>query len=218
MYFIILIALVIYVWFLFRKTISKYFKFTLSGKTSNITTIFFVVFGIFCSLLYLKYDSKGYEYGLGCNFCNRKLPYNIVPVSNSQYPQRFYLKDNDDFELVGIGFSYRKNSFKINDFLGYGYNDTSIIVKCTDSLNNIKYLTSYETKYKSKKGNPEISFKDLSNSDFEKVKDKYSWVLFNNEEAQKVTFKRFLSFLGALLSLILIVWRLFKLRSKKATD
>ena len=172
MYFIILIALVICVWFLTRKTVSRYFNFTLSCKAGSIVTIFFVAFGMFCSLLYLKYDSKGYEYGLGCNFCNKKLPYNLVPISNSEYPQRFYLNDEEDFELVGIGFSYRKNSFKIKNFLGYGYNDTSVIVKCTDSLNTIRYLTSYETGYKSKNGNPEISFKDLSNSDFEQVKEK----------------------------------------------
>lgn len=218
MYFIILIALVICVWFLTRKTISKYFNFTLNGKAENIVTIFFVAFGIFCSLLYLKYDSKGYEYGLGCNFCNKKLPYNLVPVSNSEYPQRFYLNDDDDFELVGIGFSYRKNSFKIKDFLAYGYNDTSVVVKCTDSLNTIRYLTSYETGYKSKKGNPEISFKDLSNSDFEQVKDKYQWFEIDKEKGYAVDGNKFLSMLGALLSLIFVVWRLFKLRSKKATE
>lgn len=40
------------------------------------------------------------------------------------------------------------------DFLAYGYNDIYVVVKCTDSLNTINYLTSYETKYKSEKGNP----------------------------------------------------------------
>jgi hypothetical protein len=216
MYFIILIALVICVWFLTRKTISKYFNFTLKGKAENIVTIFFVAFGIFCCLLYLKYDSKGYEYGLGCNFCNKKLPYNLVPVSNSEYPQRFYLNDEDDFELVGIGFSYRKNSFKIRDFLAYGYNDTSVVVKCTDSLNTIRYLTSYETGYKSKKGNPEISFKDLSNSDFEQVKDKYQWFEIDKEQGYSIDRYKFLSMLGALFSLLLLIIFMFKLRNKKA--
>ena len=33
-------------------------------------------------------------------------------------------------------------SFRIKNFLGYAYNDTSVLLKCTDSLNNIKYLVS----------------------------------------------------------------------------
>jgi len=218
MFFLILISLIICVWFLTRKTISKYFNFNLSSKAKNIITIFFVAFGIFCSLLYLKYDSKGYEYGLGCNFCNKKLPYNLVPVSNSEYPQSFYLNDEDDFELVGIGFSYRKNSFKIKNFLAYGYKDTSVVVKCTDSLNTIKYLVSYETDYKNKKGNPVIGFKDLSNSDFEQVKEKYQWFEIDEEKANTIRFMKFIFMLGVLLSLIFVVWRLFKLRSKKATN
>lgn len=168
--------------------------------------------------LYLFYDSKGFEYGLNCNFCNKKMPYSLNPIFHSSYPQSFYLKDEDDFELVGIGFSYRKNSFKIKSFLAYGYNDTSVVVKCTDSLNTIRYLTSYETGYKSKKGNPEISFKDLSNSDFEQVKDKYQWFDIDKEKVYAVDRNKFLSMLGVLLSLIFVVWRLFKLRSKKATD
>jgi hypothetical protein len=170
------------------------------------------------AFLYLVYDNKGFEYGLGCNLCNKQMPYSLKPVFHSGYPQSFYLKDEDDFELVGVGFSYRENSFKIKNFIAYGYNDTSVVVKCTDSLNTIKYLTSYETGYKSKKGNPEISFKDLSNSDFEKVKDKYQWFDIDKEKVYAVERNKFLSMLGVFLSLVFVVWRLFKLRSKKATD
>ncbi|MBK7341201.1 MAG: hypothetical protein IPJ64_00505 [Saprospiraceae bacterium] len=181
----------------------------------------FIFYGLFFCIsvfCFIKYDSKRFDYGWKCDFCNKKLPYNLVHKFYDDYPQNFVLFDEDDFELVGIGFKYYASNFKIKDFLAYGYNDTSVVVKFTDSLNTIRYLTSYETKYKSKKGNPEISFKDLSNSDFEKVKDKYNWIVFSHEEAQKVTFKRFLSFIGTLLSLVFIVWRLFKLRSNKATD
>ena len=122
----------------------------------NVWIILFSISFIICTILYLRYDKLGFHNGLECSFCDNKLPYNLLPMRNSEYPQRFYLKDEDDFELVGVGFKYYTNSFTIKDFLGYGYNDTSVIVKCTDSLNVIKYLISYETKYKSKKGNPEI--------------------------------------------------------------
>jgi hypothetical protein len=178
----------------------------------------YIIYGLFFCIsifCFIKYDSERFDYGWQCNFCNKKLPYNLVHKFYDDSPLNFVLIDEDDFELAGVGFKYYTNSFTIKDFLGYSYNDTSIILKCTDSLNAIKYLISYQTKYRSKKGNPEISFKDLSNSDFEKVNEKYSWVVFSQEEAQKVTFKRFLSFIGALLALILIAWRLFKLRSNK---
>jgi len=151
-------------------------------------------------LLYLVYD-RGYEYGLGCDFCNKEMPYNLKPIFYSEYPQKFYLLDEDGFELVGIGFRY---------------DDTSVLLKCTDNLNNIKYLTSYKTGYKSKKGNPEISFKDLSNSDFEQVKDKYQWVEINKEKGYAIDRNKFLSMLGAVFSLFFIIWRLFKLRNIKA--
>ena len=140
----------------------------------------------------------------------------MKPHDGSEFS--FTLKDEEDFELVGIGFRYETTNFKIKNFLAYGYNDTSVIAKVTDSLNNVKYLISYETGYKSKKGNPSISFKDLSNSGFEQAKDKYQWFEVDKEKVYAVDSNKFLSMLGALLSLIIIVWRLFKLRSKKAID
>ena len=116
--------------------------------------ILLVVSLVIFVLLYLVYDSKGYEYGLGCDFCKKEMPYGLKPIFYSEYPQRFYLLDEDGFELVGIGFRYETTNFKIKDFLAYGYNDTFVLLKCTDSLNNIKYLTSYKTGYKSKKEIP----------------------------------------------------------------
>jgi hypothetical protein len=176
-----------------------------------------ISFIVFVSL-YLVYDSKGYEYGLGCDFCNKSMPYNLEPMFYSGYPQSFYLKDEDDFELVGSGFRYQTTDFAIKDFMAYGYNDTSVIAKVTDSLTNVKYLISYETGYKSKKGNPEISFKELSNNDFEQVKDKYKWFEVDKENVYAVDRNKFLSMLGALLSLFFLIRKLLKLRKPKATD
>jgi hypothetical protein len=173
-----------------------------------------VLFIVFASL-HLIFDSKGYEYGLGCSFCNKKMPYNLKPYDGSQLS--FTLKDEDDFELVGVGFMYQTTNFKIKNFLAYGYNKTSVVVKCTDSLNTIKYLTSYETGYKSEKGNPEISFKDLSNTDFEQVKNKYQWFEVDKEKGYAVDRYKFLSMLGALFLLFFIFLQLFKLRKAKAT-
>ena len=167
------------------------------------------------AFLYLEYDRKSYDYGYGCNFCNKKLPYNLKPHDGKEFS--FTLNDADGFELVGIGFRYKQSSFTIKNFLAYGYNDTSVIAKVTDSLNNVKYLASYETKYKNQKGNPEISFKDLSNNDFEQVKDKYKWFEVNKEKGYAVDRNKFLFAIGALLSLFFIARNLFRLlRHKKA--
>jgi hypothetical protein len=178
----------------------------------------FVFGALFCvsSFCFLKYDSERFDYGWNCNFCNKKLPYSLEHKFYDEDRKRFYLLDADGLELVGSGFKFYSNSFTIKDFLGYGYNDTSIIVKCADSLNIVKYLTSYQTKYKSKNGNPDISFKDLSNYGFEKVKDNYNWIVFNHEEAQNATFNRFLSMLGVLISLFFIIRQFLKLRKTKA--
>ncbi|MFT6111769.1 MAG: hypothetical protein ACJAXV_000548 [Bacteroidia bacterium] len=178
--------------------------------------ILFSISFIVCVIFYLKYDSKGYEYGFGCNFCNKKMPYNLKPHNGSEFS--FSLKDEDDFELIGKGFKFFSSSFTIKTFLAYGYNDTSVLVKCTDSLNTVKYLISYETKYKNKKGNPEISFKDLSNNDFEQVKSKYKWFEVDKEKGYAVDGNKFLFMLGALFSMFFIIRQLFKLRKAKATQ
>lgn len=121
-------------------------------------------------LLYLRYDKTGYYYGVECSFYNKNMPYGLTPKINFDYPQSFCLLDEDGFELVGIGFRYKQSSFRIKNFLGYAYNDTSVLLKCTDSLNNIKYLVSYETGYNRNKGRPDISFKDIDNDDTIRLK------------------------------------------------
>ena len=214
MYFILLSLLVLLIWLFTRKAIYKRFSF--KGKIEKFIIVFFVLFGTFCTILYFKYDSKGYEYGLGCSFCNNTMPYNLKPHDGSNFS--FTLKDEDDFELVGKGFRYETTNFKIKDFLTYGNNDTSVIVKCTDSLNTVKYLISYETKYKNKRGNQEISFKDLSINDFERVQANYQWVEIDEGNANTISSNKFLFMLGAWVSLLLIIRNLFKLRTNKASN
>ena len=126
--------------------------------------------------------------------------------------------DDDDFELVGRGFKYQRSSFEINNFLGYGYNDASIVVKCTDSLNNVKYLTSYKTGYNSNKGNPEISFEDMEDVNFQQVKEHYQWTDIDEEKGDKIRLYRTLSFIGIIVSLLLILREIFRLKKRKATQ
>ncbi len=172
----------------------------------------FIVF----AFLTLKYDSKKYDYGCGCTLCDNTLPYNINPRYNFEYPQNFVLIDDDDFELVGSGFRYKRSSSKIKDFLGYGYNDTSILVKYADSLSNVKYLSSYETGYKSSKGNPEISFEEINKADFKQRKKNYKWTELGEGKAENVIIKRFLFFIATIVSLLLLLWYL--IRKRKATE
>ncbi|MFV0345981.1 MAG: hypothetical protein ACK5IQ_07005 [Bacteroidales bacterium] len=180
-------------------------------------TLKIILFGILCIvsvLSYLKYDSKHYDYGFSCTFCGEAIPYGLKPYSDRYYS--FALLDEDEFELVGKGFKYQNSSFKINEILGYGYNDTSVIVKCTDSLNNIKYLTSYETKYKSSKGNPEISFKDLNINDSELLREHYYWIDLDDEKGDRIRLYRTLSFIAVISTFLLLLWVL--IRKRKATQ
>ncbi len=163
-------------------------------------------FVVFISL-YLIYDSKGYYYGFGCTFCNNKMPFNLKLHDGSDFS--FTLKDDDDFELVGIGFRYATTNFIVKKFLAYGYDDTSVVVKCADSIGTNRYLVSYETGYKTKKGNSEISFRDLSKNDFEQVKEKYKWVEVDEEKASAIIRMKFLFLISALLSLFLLLIKLF---------
>lgn len=209
MIFLLSLLLIICIWFLMRKTIQKYFNLKLNDKVRKIMSLFILLLGALCVLFYLKYDSKGYDYGLGCTFCNKTIPYNLKPQVDRY--SSFYLLDEDDFELVGSGFRFYGSSFKIKNFLGYGYNDTSVLLKCTDSLNNLKYLKSYETGYKSNKGNATISFKDIENSEYNQIRDNYQWFEIDEEKANRIKFMKFIFIIGILLSLFFIVRYLFRL-------
>jgi hypothetical protein len=164
---------------------------------------------LLCALLYLKYDSKGYDYGFGCTFCNTTLPYQVTPKFNFDYPQHFVLLDDEGYELIGSGFKYNLSSFKANKILAYGYRDTAVVVQCTDSTNHVRYLRSYETGYKSSKGNPEIGFKDLNSSDFEKVRQQYHWIDLASQQRDQIRLYRTLALIVALISLLLLVKKIY---------
>lgn len=174
----------------------------------------FIVFGLLffvLVLLYFIYDSTGYHYGVGCSFCNKNMPYELTPKINSDYPQSFTLLDEDGFEITGVGFRYRQSNFKIKKILCYGYNDTSVLLKCTDSLNNIKYLVSYETGEKSDKGIPAISFKDIDYESYYQIENNYQWIEIDEEKAITIKFMKFLFVVGALLILLHILAKLFSI-------
>ena len=180
-------------------------------KKKGILVTLGVLFILYITF-FIRYDNKRNEYGWGCIVCNDKIPYNIKPKFIAEYPRNFVLMDSDDFELVGSGFRYQKTNFKINKFLVYGYNDSSILIKCTDSLNNIKYLISYETGYKNDLGNPEISFEDITKEGLEKNKEDFNWVELNEKEARSNTLKSFFFLCSAILSFLILLWLLFKKR------
>ena len=123
----------------------------------------------------------------------------------------FGLLDEDDFTLVRSGVKYN-TEFVVKDFLGYGYNDSSIVLKVTDSLNNIKYVSSYENVYKSMLGNPKISFEDLSEPKFQQVKSTYTWMDLDEEKGRTLMDHRAFSFEGMVLALIFLIRLLIKNR------
>lgn len=157
---------------------------------------------------YLFYDSKMFGYGLNCDFCKNELPYNLKPYDDPN--SSFTIINEDDFELIGKGFQYKETDFKIKKVLAYGYNDTSVVIVCTDSIDTIKYLISYETEYKNERGSIEVSFRGLSVEKFQVVRDQYNWFNVNEDEGQIIEKKRFLSMIGIMISLIFIIWGIFK--------
>ena len=152
---------------------------------------------ISCFIIFLINQYRGYEYGLGDVFGYKKLPYGLQPKYNRY--DYFDIIDDEGFELAGKGFRYINNSFKINEILGYGYNDTAVILICSDNLNSIKYLSSYETGTYSVYGNPQISFEDMSESAYQKSKRLYKWTYIDVEEIDSIKLKKVYSLMGTIL-------------------
>lgn len=214
MYFLLSFILVISLWLLMKKRISNQFNFRNANVTSYISALIFLSSTILCVFLYFKYDKERSAYGLNCVFCSKSMPFGINPKSGN-YADGLVLVDDSDFELVGMGFKYRETNFKMGHFLAYGYNDTSIIVKCTDSLKNVKYLISYKTGYKSKKGNDEVSFKELNIVGFRQIKKNYHWIELDEGQMQSLTIKRFISLVGVFIFFFLLFITLIKLIKAK---
>jgi hypothetical protein len=139
------------------------------------------------------------------------MPFQLRTNFHHEYPQSFYINDGDDIELVGAGFRFAKSSFTIKNILGYGYNDTSVVVICTDSLDKKRYINSYKIGHNSTNDHPEISFKDLSDIGFEQVKTNYKWIEIDIDKIINIESHKFMSLLGILFSSLLLIWQLFKL-------
>lgn len=181
-------------------------NFVMKTNIRLIILIFIFISSIFA---YLYYDSVSYEYGLGSNFSEKRLPFDFQPSYEKFYPQKFVLFDEEGFESVGKGFSYFGSTLLINEIIGYGYNDSSIVIKATDSLNHIKYLISYIYKVKNN-FNPIIGFKDLNENDFQANKYKYTWTELDEKIIEKIRLFTFISSIGFLTTLFLLIRRLYK--------
>lgn len=214
MIFIIAFILFLGIFYLIRWRFSKYLTYSVNSKNSgNVVLPTAIVFLIICSLLFLEYDNEKYYYGLGCTFCTENMPFNLTP--NMDRYSSFTLLDEDGFEIVGNGFRHKKSSFRINHLLSYGYNDTSILLRYTDSLNKIRYLVSYETTYLSDKGTPSVSFRDIEHHELESIKGHYDWVILDEETANSINFKRFMCLLGIVFSFFYITRSLIKLKKRR---
>ena len=173
---------------------------------------------IITTLFYVRNDKHSYYYGFDCIFQTQKLPLGICPFYVMEYPQRFILicdVSNDGYDVViGNGVRYY-DSFSIKDVLSYGYNDTSIVAKCTDSLNNVKYLISCATKYKNKDGSPIISFRDLDNVLLQKKHNNYQWYNVDVKECERVIDGKNRMLLLCILSILLFTTNLIALLMNK---
>lgn len=204
MYFLITLLILIGAWIFVRNRLNR-------KRTSKVGMIVFGLIFIVSVLLYLYYDRESSSYGSTCLFCEHPLPFGMRAKSGN-YAGGLVLVDASDFESVGKGFTYQRAGFKMEDFLAYGYNDTSLIVKCTDSLDNINYLISYKTGYKNEKGYDEISFEKLAIKQFDRIKQKYSWVLLNEEQIKMSAVRKNLVLVGMIISLFFFIGEMINLR------
>jgi hypothetical protein len=213
MIFIIAFILLLGSIYIIRLRIAKYFTYSEKTRNSrNVLLVTAIVFMVICIQLILKYDKEKYYYGLGCTFCPENMPFNLSP--NMDRYSSFTLLDEDGFEIVGIGFRHKKSSFCINDILSYGYNDTSVVIRCTDSLNTIRHLVSYETKYLSSKGTPSVSFREIEYHELGIIKGHYNWVNLDEETANRIYFKWLICLLGIVFSFFYIIRSLIKIKKK----
>jgi hypothetical protein len=141
-------------------------------KIFIISLFFFPIFSLF---IYLTIDNKNFINQSSFYHHKRKMPFGIYPVNHYEYPQHFDLIDDDGYEIIGNGFRYEQCDFTIKQIWAYGFNDTSIIVKCSDSLNKIRFLSSFKTGNQSKKGNPEISFREQKHNPCILHNNTYQW-------------------------------------------
>lgn len=144
-------------------------------KMCKIFLAMIILFLTYCFFDYQTHDKNNFINKLSCYNDNSNMPFGISPVFHSEYPQHFDLIDDEGFEIMGSGFRYSEMDFTIKKFLAYGFNDTSIIIECTDSLNRIRFVRSYKTGFRTKKGNPEIGFREINTSSFFLDKQNYHW-------------------------------------------
>lgn len=205
MNFLLLLLLLVFIGFLVKKKVHIRFDFDINNKVRICMIYFGVLLGVLCVLLYIQYEEKGYYYGLRKIFYNKNLLYGITPQQKTEYPQEFVFLDKDGFELAGRGFRYEQSSFKIEDILGYGHNDTSLMLKCTDSLHNIRFLVSYKTGKEDANKLPTISFKNINTKTYNQIKNAYKWVEIDEEKANTIRVIKLLSIVGFIFSLFLII-------------
>lgn len=184
---------------------------------TNIRLIILIIMCISSVFAYLYYDSVSYEYGLGSNFSEKRLPFYLQPSYEMNYPQRFVILDDEGDKSVGKGCRFFGSKLLINEIIGYGYNDSSIVIKATDSLNHIKYLISYIYKVKNN-FNPIIGFKDLNENDFQANKYKYTWTELDEKIIEKIRLFTFISSIGFLTTLFLLIRRLYKTLKSKSNN
>jgi hypothetical protein len=154
---------------------------------------------LFFILIYIKNDKEGFYYGLGCDFCSCKLPYDVSPEMDNY--GGFTLNDNTGFPIIGGGFSFNRSDLKIRNILAYYYDDSSLICKVSDTTGNDKYLSMYVYK---KMNQSVFGFKEVDKSQIQGLSYKNRWFLLNKEYSDNVYLKKKIAVIGIAVSILLI--------------
>lgn len=136
-----------------------------------------------------------------------------------EYPNTSYFKDKDSEPVLGEGNHYFRSDIKIDKMLGYGYNDTLLIVEYRDSLNRLHYLGSYQMQQIDDKAQHVIGFMPISEYTFNTLKISCQWVDLSTNRvklySEKITLIKFIALVMATVSIIF--WFILLGQKKKKT-
>lgn len=178
--------------------------------------LIYLVLGLlffFCICQYIMIDYQKFEYGRGYNICRRTLPYGVTPKGD---PFSFNLEGRDARPLIGDQRDGSSKARPSTEIVGYGYNESIMIVMTHDYFNRIHYYVSkVANNYTADSLYHDVNLKSISEVDFKQYKSKCRWVYKDIDHGNILSAKGNNYLNGAIFILLLFVY-VFSWRKNKA--
>ncbi len=166
---------------------------------------------------YAVLDFISYDYGLSCYDYNKHLPYKLKPTTASNLS--FTINDEEGFPVIGIGFKYRTVDFEVCDILSYGYNDTCVIVECSDCTGVKRYLTTAAVPIGDVLEEYPFIFREINSIEKQKSDQQYKWFMISSiHDYNFELYKKYVVFAFLLTMMLLVVVIIWKNRMRKSYE